>query len=178
MSKASTLARVIDDIARKDLGKARDRLLGLVRTYPNDLGLRHILGRIFLELQYPQEAGKHLYLVEDQSEAVQSAVRKFEKSCQNDPCGILKALRLRGHIDGLEPGYAKDKLLARLEECKDKWKNQISIDSLEHIEPTSPVIKYYKVWGIGCLVLIVIMLIVGLIRIGAWLFKWISGLLG
>ena len=117
MSKASTLARVIDDISRKDLGTARERLLSLLREYPNDLGLRHILGRIYLELQYPQAAGKYLFLVDDQSPVVQNAVKKFESFKKTMSIDLLKGLRLRGHVDSIDDEYAKSKLLALLEKC-------------------------------------------------------------
>jgi hypothetical protein len=91
MSKAIVLQRVIDDIAHKDLGKARDRLHTLIQQHPYDLELRHILGRIYLELCYPREAGRWLYLVDDQDERVLEAISQFEKSCGNNPCNLLRA---------------------------------------------------------------------------------------
>ncbi len=117
MSKASTLARVIDDISRKDLGTARERLLGLLREYPNDLGLRHILGRIYLELQFPQAAGRYLYLVDDQSPYVQNAIRKYRKFKKTQTIEILKGLRLSGHVNSIDDEYARTKLLALLNLC-------------------------------------------------------------
>jgi hypothetical protein len=120
MSKASTLTRVIDDISRKDLGTARERLLSLLREYPNDLGLRHILGRIYLELQYPQAAGKYLYLVDDPSPDVQNAIKKFENYKKTMSIDVLKELRLSGHIDSIDDEYAKNKLLALLDMCSIK----------------------------------------------------------
>ena len=118
MSKASTLARVTDDISRKDLGTARERLLGLLREYPNDLGLRHILGRIYLELQFPQAAGKYLYLVDDQSPVVQNAINKFENFKKTRAMDVLKELRLRGHIDSIDDEYAKARLLPLFKEAR------------------------------------------------------------
>ena len=110
MSKASTLERVITDISHKDLGTARERLLGLLREYPNDLGLRHILGRIYLELQFPQEAGRYLYLVDDQSEIVQNAIRKYERFKKSSAEDVLKGLRVRGYIGSIKDEYARNRL--------------------------------------------------------------------
>ena len=120
MSKASTLIRVIDDISRKDLGTARDRLLGLLREYPNDLGLRHILGRIYLELQFPKAAGRYLYLVDDQDPVVQNAIKKYEKFKKTRSIDVLKGLRLSGQVDAIDDEYAKSKLLTLLDMCSIK----------------------------------------------------------
>jgi hypothetical protein len=44
MAIEQTLNRVERDIASGDYGRARDRLHGLIATYPNDLALRRKLG--------------------------------------------------------------------------------------------------------------------------------------
>lgn len=48
-----TLKRIEKDIENNNLGKARDRLHGLITTYPNELALRKKLGDIYFTLQYP-----------------------------------------------------------------------------------------------------------------------------
>ncbi|WP_414696823.1 DUF6584 family protein [Peribacillus frigoritolerans] len=35
-----TIKKIEEDIEKNDLGKARDRLIGLISTYPNELELR------------------------------------------------------------------------------------------------------------------------------------------
>ena len=62
-----TLARIEGEIAAGDLGKARDRLHGLLSTYPADLMLRRKLGDVYWRLQYPEMAGRYWYLVEEKS---------------------------------------------------------------------------------------------------------------
>ncbi len=46
-----TLKRIEEDIENNNLGKARDRLHGLIFTYPNELHLRKQLGDIYYKLQ-------------------------------------------------------------------------------------------------------------------------------
>ena len=167
MSKATVLQRVIDDIAHKDLGKARDRLLSLLHVYPNDLGLRHILGRIFLELQYPREAGRFLYLVDDQDAAVQEAIKIFEKSCKDEQLYILKSLKLRGDINEIPPGYAKEKLLI----LSGKTRGKLGREKipLKRTEPSKVAGIGGAVVGVGCLLIITIAVLIGLFHISVYL---------
>ena len=174
MSKASTLQRVIDDIAHKDLGKARDRLLGLLRAYPNDLVIRHILGRIYLELQYPQEAGRYLYLIDDQSDEVQKAIAHFLKSMQNDPGAVLKILKLEGHIKDFPAGYAKDRLLMLYEESKKRGQRPSS--SLKDIKPGRKISLGENAVAIGCGLTIAAALIIGVIEILKAVYNGLIGL--
>ncbi len=55
----NTLKKIEEDILKNDLGKARDRLHGLISTYPNDLELRKKLGEIYFELKHPSMAGRY-----------------------------------------------------------------------------------------------------------------------
>ena len=57
-----TWARIEDEIAARDLGKARDRLHGLLVTYPEDLAIRHRLGEVYWMLGHPAMAGRYWYL--------------------------------------------------------------------------------------------------------------------
>ena len=71
--------------------------------HPNDLELRHILGRIYLEIGQLFPAGRYLYLVDDQSEIVQGAIRKFEEKYKDNPQFMLRKLKLHGHIKNIKP---------------------------------------------------------------------------
>ena len=53
MAKDDVLKRIYSDIEAGDLGKARDRLHGLLYTYPNDLHIRELLGDVYWRLQFP-----------------------------------------------------------------------------------------------------------------------------
>ncbi len=63
MSKPETLRKVEYDIRNGNLGLARDRLHGLMLSYPDDLNLRVRLGEVYSMLQQPVMAGRYWYLV-------------------------------------------------------------------------------------------------------------------
>ncbi len=96
MGKARTLARVENDLTRGDLGKARDRMHGLVAQYPDDISLRAKLAEIYARLHYPQMAGRYWYLEQEKTSAMREACLVFERSCGGDPLPILLALKFRG----------------------------------------------------------------------------------
>ncbi|GEM_PF-762758 len=90
------LSRVQDDIQRGDLGKARDRLHGLVARYPDDLTLRARLAEVYAELQYPRMAGRYWYLEPEKTPGMLEACRTFEESCGRDALQMLLAIKFRG----------------------------------------------------------------------------------
>ena len=57
------LQRAEKDLARGDARKARDRLRGLVATYPQDIELRGLLARAYRLDGQPSEAGRWGYLI-------------------------------------------------------------------------------------------------------------------
>jgi hypothetical protein len=65
--KAATLQKIEDEIEAGDYGKARDRLHGLLVTYPDDLSIRRRLGDVCWQLQHPAMAGRYWYLEADQT---------------------------------------------------------------------------------------------------------------
>jgi hypothetical protein len=109
--KEETSSRIQADIAASDLGKARDRLHGLIATYPNDLTLRLRLGQVYWELQYPAMAGRYWYLEQDKTPAMADACRSFERSCGDDPAKLLLAVKFRGDIEKIRDTYAGRTLL-------------------------------------------------------------------
>ncbi|MFC2046396.1 DUF6584 family protein [Chloroflexota bacterium] len=109
--KEETLRRIEFDIAASDLGRARDRLHGLIATYPNDLALRLKLGQAYWHLQYPSMAGRYWYLEEEKSPTMTAACQAFERSCGNDPVKVLHALKFRGDIEGIRDTFAGRQLL-------------------------------------------------------------------
>ena len=67
-----TLKRIEKDIENNNLGKARDRLHGLITTYPNELALKK-LGDIYFTLQYPEMAGRYWYLEKEKTDVMHAA---------------------------------------------------------------------------------------------------------
>jgi len=121
MSKEKTLEAVQDDIAQGNLGRARDRLHGLIAHYPNELTLRTHIAEIYSQLQYPSMAGRYWYLEESKTERMISACAEFERSCGNDPLQILLSLKFKGNIEAITSTFAKEKLQSLQQTCKDKY---------------------------------------------------------
>ena len=95
---ANTLRKIETDIQCEDLGKARDRLLGLISTYPNELELRKRLGDIYYELRYPVMAGRYWYLEKNKTPEMLKACNEFEKSMGNDPVRIARVIKYKGDL--------------------------------------------------------------------------------
>ncbi len=106
-----TLQRVQADIDAGDLGKARDRLHGLIVTYPDDLELRERLARVYRQLQLPEMAGRFWYLAEHKDADMLSACRRFEAQFRNDPLLLLFALKFKGNTEMIRDTYAAQVLL-------------------------------------------------------------------
>lgn len=85
-----TIKKIEEDIKNNDLGKARDRIHGLIFTYPDELELRKKLGDIYFALKYPSMAGRYWYLEKDKTPEMVDACIQFEKSMGNDPNRIAK----------------------------------------------------------------------------------------
>jgi hypothetical protein len=115
--KEETLKKVERDIASGDLGKARDRLHGLLATFPGDLSLRRRLGDLYALLHEPAMAGRYWYLEESPSPAMEAACRTFERSCGDDPVQILRTLKFR-EDPTLLGETARERLLALQEEAR------------------------------------------------------------
>ena len=118
MPKDETLRKVEAEIEAGDLGKARDRLHGLVVTYPCDLSLRSWLGGVYWALQYPERAGCYWYLEEDTTPEMEAARKAFENRWGGDPLRILRALKFRAEPMQLESDFAMTKLLDLQERCE------------------------------------------------------------
>ncbi len=95
MSIESTLLKVEEELSEGKLGIARDRLHGLVASYPEDLSLRSRLAEVYLKLGYPVEAGRWWFLVEKLTPEQESAVRDFVLSYGGNEALILRKLRLK-----------------------------------------------------------------------------------
>jgi len=147
---------------------ARMRLHGLIGTYPNDLGLRHILGQLYLEIGKPWKAGRFLYLIDDKSKETHEAIREF-LILYDEPRRILRRLRVKGHIDDFEPGFAKDKLQDVLDDCGIK---DGQFPKYERTKPST--LNSTFIWMIcGTWILIMISVVYGLIPFFKWLVRLI-----
>jgi len=120
--KQTTLQRVSDDIERGYLGTARDRLHGLLATYPDDLSLRVRLAEVYWQLRHPGMAGLYWFLDAERNDDTQAAITEFERECGGDPWIILTRLKLRWDPDEMSDGFAKRQIAELLEQCRKKYK--------------------------------------------------------
>jgi hypothetical protein len=118
--KEETLQRIEQEISAGDYGSARDRLHGLLASFPQDLALRRRLGEVYWQLQYPAMAGRYWYLEPDKSEIMAQACAAFERSCGHDPARMLLALKFRGDPAPLNETFAGRALLALQAEARER----------------------------------------------------------
>lgn len=123
--KEETLRRIEREIAAGDWGKARDRLHGLLVTYPDDLALRHKLGEVYWQLHHPAMAGRYWYLEEDRTPDMAQACAAFERACGHDAAQILRALKFYGDVAALGDSFAEHTLLVLQERVRQERGYQI-----------------------------------------------------
>lgn len=169
MSKEITLKKADYDILQGNLGKACDRLNGLIHTYPDDLSLRVKIAEIYYQAKFLALAGKYWYLEENKTDIMKSACAEFEKSRGNNPLAILEDLKFRGSIDNL-PKYVKEKLLSLQKECKGRY--NFYHHKIKKAKKGKKKSWWKKILGefaqLGCIIIIalsVILIIVGFVTI-------------
>lgn len=119
MTKDSTLEQIEIEVKTGELGKARDRLHGLIATYPDDLTLRARLAQVYWTLQYPEMAGRYWLFEAGETDEIRMAQAAFEKRYGRDPLLMLQAIKFRGNPDLLPPP-ARQRLDRLIAECQDK----------------------------------------------------------
>jgi len=160
MGKVATLQKVEADIAAGKLGIARDRLHGLMSTYPNDMSIRSGLGDVYNRLGYPVEAGRWWFLDENLSEEKLTAVSKFVLSCNSDPVTILKKIRIRNQPDLLSEKAARAKVKELLEQCK------AAGYELPKVNPSKQTAEQnWKLTAYGCLILAIAVMVFAVVGV-------------
>lgn len=175
--KGNALQRIEEDIAAGDYGKARDRLNGLIATFPNDLTLRRKLGDIFWHLQYPAMAGRYWYLEEQKTPIMAAACQAFERSCGGDPLQILLALKFRGEIEAIRDTFAGQTLLTLQARAKEERGVYVEFGksgrARYHLIPSSVPAPDNRLRWIGCFVVSLVavaLMAIGLITLLEWVF--------
>jgi hypothetical protein len=179
MPLEETLHKVENDVKAGNLGKARDRLNGLIASFPDDLELRRKLGDIYWKLQYPDMAGKYWYLEENKSEKMKEACKQFENKFRQDPMFILFALKFKGDLDKIENTFAGKTLLDLHQKAKEKYgwyKDFRKRGSSKYYQPKYDREKH-KVrdaiikWGfVGLLGMLIFFVCIGGITVAGWIF--------
>lgn len=115
-----TLEKIQWDIQNKNLGKARDRLHGLINSYPDNLELRKMLGDIYWQLQFPEMAGRYWYMEEEKNDNMVAACKRFEEQFNHDPMYMLFAIKYKGDLEEIEGTYAGETLIKLHTRAKEK----------------------------------------------------------
>jgi len=163
-----TMERVSSDVARGDLGKARDRLEGLLAAYPDDLEIRRRLGDLYWRLQYPERAGRHWYLIESERPEMDVAKRAFESRYGGDAWLMLDAIGYHGGLDSLEGTYG-DAVIRDLAQRAgvSPGKLEAALRRRNPNEPVPPTPESWRsklfVWSLlGVVVVVLVLAVVGL----------------
>ncbi|MET7622003.1 DUF6584 family protein [Streptomyces sp. NPDC005408] len=108
MTLVETLARVDADLAAGRVPLARQRLRGLVSSFPQDLTLRRRLAEVYRLYGEPAEAGRWMYLEADRDPAETSA---FEERFST-PLRRMRALAWRDPESLAGTAFAAEQLAA------------------------------------------------------------------
>ncbi|MDN4525964.1 DUF6584 family protein [Fictibacillus fluitans] len=158
-----TLKKIERDIENNDLGKARDRLHGLLASYPDELEVRTRLGDIYYALRHPSMAGRYWYLEKNKTPEMVEACLLFEKSMGNEPFKIARALKFQGDKETLK----KLQLDEYISPTQKKVKERIEDDLV-------PENKWEdRLFAIGCtsvIILIISLVVIGIYTVFDWIF--------
>ncbi|GAA2772355.1 DUF6584 family protein [Streptomyces showdoensis] len=164
-----TLARVDADLAAGRVPMARQRLRGLVGSFPDDLALRRRLGEVYRLYGEPAEAGRWTYLEEDRDPA---EVAAFEAR-YHAPGHRMKALAWSGPESAAGSAVARTRLAQVREECSRALGRPVDwsmpLEELEACEPVAEAGGKERLAdlaaGAGCLLAVV-----------AAIALWVNGL--
>jgi hypothetical protein len=163
MPLTDTLARVDADLAAGRVPVARQRLRGLVSSFPNDLMLRRRLAETYRLYGEPAEAGRWMYLEQDRDASETSA---FEARYATAP-QRMRALAWHGPESLAQSAFARDQLAAVRAACSDDMGHPVDWDTVPSgREKESKGSAFAGVLaGAGCLVAVL-----------AFLAIWVNGL--
>ncbi|GAA3020665.1 DUF6584 family protein [Streptomyces fulvorobeus] len=157
MPLRETLARVEADLTAGRVPIARQRLRGLVSSFPYDLTLRRRLAKVYRLYGDAAEAGRWMYLEEDRNADETAA---FEAR-YGSPGWRMKALAWRGPEAMAATAFAQGQLVAVRTACAEELGHSVDWDDPasyrggleeEHEEPSEPWSFSAVMAGVGCLV--------------------------
>ncbi|MFE9403460.1 DUF6584 family protein [Streptomyces sp. NPDC006530] len=168
MPLRETLAQVDADLAVGRIPVARQRLRGLVSSFPYDLTLRRRLAEVYRLYGDAAEAGRWMYLEEDRAVDETAA---FEAR-YGSPGWRMRALAWRGPEAMAASPFAERQLAAVREACaKDlghpvDWDDPASYRKGPDDVPSAPRTVGNVLAGVGCLVGVL-----------AFLAIWVNGVM-
>ncbi|KES06267.1 hypothetical protein BU52_16200 [Streptomyces toyocaensis] len=158
MPLTATLARVDADLAAGRVPMARQRLRGLVSSYPDDLTLRRRLAEVYRLYGEPAQAGRWMYLEENRDAGETSA---FEARYRT-PLERMRALAWRGPESLAPSAFAREQLAAVRTACSEALGRPVDwnwIPSAPDNEADVGTGKFSGfLAGAGCLLVVLVML--------------------
>ncbi|MFD3540423.1 DUF6584 family protein [Streptomyces sp. NPDC058662] len=130
MSQMNTLARVDADLAAGRIPMARQRLRGLVSSFPSDLAPRRRLAEVYRLYGDAAQAGRWMYLEEDRSAEETAA---FEARYAS-PGARMKALAWRGPESVAATAFAEEQLIALRAACAERLGRPVDWDDPDSYE--------------------------------------------
>ncbi|MFB7514013.1 DUF6584 family protein [Streptomyces sp. NPDC056144] len=173
MSLSNTLALVDADLAAGRVPMARQRLRGLVSSFPWDLTLRRRLAEVYRLYGDPAEAGRWMYLEEDRDADETAAFEARYKTAGRR----MKALAWHGPEALAATAFAQERLAAlRAARAAETgrpvdWDEPLSYEEdVDPYEDDEPMKLRDKLAGLGCF-------LAALVGGGAFVYVWVLGLI-
>ncbi|GAA3879018.1 hypothetical protein GCM10022243_49660 [Saccharothrix violaceirubra] len=162
-----TLRKAAEEVDRGDLAsvlRARQRLVGLVTTYPDRLDLRARLAGVYRLLGDPVQAGRWSYLGEDRYDA---EVAAFERAYRT-PKARLAALNWATGANGIPSETARVRLAALQSEVSAQLRREIAVAD---DRDSSWTVNVLVLLG---LVLALLCFVVGAVTLVLWAYHWLT----
>ncbi|MFE3899879.1 DUF6584 family protein [Streptomyces sp. NPDC059153] len=134
MALKETLERVDADLAAGRVPMARQRLRGLVSSYPHYPALRRRLADIYRMYGDPAEAGRWTYLEED---GLPEEVAAFEKR-YSDPVRRMRALAWQGPESAADSPFAEEQLATVRTAASKALGHPVTWDTLAELRGDAP----------------------------------------
>ncbi|MER6262532.1 DUF6584 family protein [Streptomyces sp900105245] len=125
MPLRETLAQVDADLAAGRVPVARQRLRGLISSFPHDLTLRRRLAEVYQLYGDAAEAGRWMYLEEDRNDDETAAFEARHES----PGRRMKALAWQGPEAKAATAFAKEQLVAVRTACAEELGHPVDWDN-------------------------------------------------
>ncbi|MCC8245818.1 DUF6584 family protein [Saccharothrix luteola] len=163
-----TLHKAAEEVERGDLAsvlRARQRLVGLVASYPDRLDLRERLAQVYRLLGDAAQAGRWSYLAEARDEA---EVAAFERAYRT-PLARLRAMNWTSGEAGASTATARERLVALRAAANEQLRAELSVADDRDSS-----------WGTNALVLVGLVIVllcfvVGAVTLVMWAYRWFAG---
>ncbi|MGV9312228.1 DUF6584 family protein [Streptomyces sp. NPDC003691] len=170
MPLEATLARVDADLAAGRIPVARQRLRGLVSSFPADLTLRSRLAEVYRLYGEPAEAGRWTYLAEDR-DADETAA--FEER-YDTPLRRMRALGWRGEESAAASEFAREQLAAVRAATSEALGRTVHWDWVPEYDPEE--VEEVTTESLGSTIVSILMGAGCLVGVLAFLAVWVIGI--